>query len=143
MKPFIEDRNYNKYEFEKLTRRQKIKVARYFKWISNENLEEIENAFFELMKVEFNDLTREIYEDILDFNEEVYGFESLYELMGAIIEDVFTQVGGETKPVHPYLQAIQAIQAKEEETAKVAVEKISLEEKEIQHQETPINPIYY
>lgn len=137
MKPFIEDRNYNKYEFEKLTRRQKIKVARYLKSINDENLEEIENAFFELMKVEFNDLTREMYEDILDFNEEVYGVESLYELMGAIIEEVFTQVGGETKTVHPYLQA------KEEETAKVAVEKISLEEKEIQHQETPINPIYY
>lgn len=141
MKPFIEDRNLNKYEFDTLTRRQKLKLANSIKKMDKENPEEIENIFFDLFNVFYPSTTREQYEDILDFNEEKYGFNALYELISAIIGDVFTQASGVLE-VHPYLQA----KAEEE---KKATEETQVEEPQVEtpHEEeipqAPMSSIYY
>ena len=141
MKPFIEDRNLNKYEFDTLTRRQKLKLANSIKKMDKENPEEIENIFFDLFNIYYPIVTRDEYEDILDFNEEKYGFNALYELISAILGDVFTQASGVLE-VHPYLQA----KAEEE---KKAVEGTQAEEPQVEtpHEEeipqAPMSSIYY
>lgn len=103
MKPYIEDRNNNRYEFKNLTRKQKILFSQKMKNAENE-LEKIDEVFGILMGLNYPDITQEKVDDILDFNEEVYGLAQTYELVSAIIEEVFTRVGGEGK-THPYLQA--------------------------------------
>lgn len=144
MKPFIEDRNLNKYEFNTLTRRQKLKLANSIKKMDKENPEEIENVFFDLLNLEYPSITRDEYEDILDFNEEKYGFSALYELISTILGDVFTQASGVLE-VHPYLQA----KAEEEKAMETAVEETQVEEPQVvtPHEEetpqAPMSSIYY
>lgn len=106
MKPYIEDRNGIKYEFNFLNRKQKVIISKLMNNLGEEKgVEEIENIVFTLLKFNYSNMTRETYEDILDYNEETYGFGELYEMLGYIIEDVFTLVGGETpKKENPYLQ---------------------------------------
>lgn len=130
MRPYIEDREGNKYEFPRLTRREKINLVK--------NASEIEKASDE-KKIELTDellytilqtgssVDHEKFEDILDYNEEIYGFEQVIELETAIISWVFTQAGGETIKVHPYLEEMK----KKEE----------LEKKE--EVEQPTTPIQY
>ena len=130
MRPYIEDREGNKYEFRRLTRREKLNLVK--------NASEIEKASDE-KKIELTDellytilqtvssVDHEKFEDILDYNEEIYGFEQVIELETKIIEWVFTQAGGETIKVHPYLEEIKR---KEE-----------LEKKE--EVEQPTTPIQY
>ena len=130
MRPYIEDREGNKYEFRRLTRREKLNLVK--------NASEIEKAS-DVEKVKANDellykilqtvssVDHEKFEDILDYNEEIYGFQQLTELEVAIIEWVFTQAGGEIIKVHPYLEEMK----KKEE----------LEKKE--EVEQPTTPIQY
>lgn len=130
MRPYIEDREGNKYEFRRLTRREKLNLA--------ENASEMEKAS-DVEKVKANDellykilqtvssVDHEKFEDILDYNEEIYGFQQLTELEVVIIEWVFTQAGGEIIKVHPYLEEMK----KKEE----------LEKKE--EVEQPTTPIQY
>lgn len=105
MKPYIETRNGVKYEFNSLTRKQRVIFTQKFKNIGDKDIEVIEDLVFSLLKFNNPNITQEEYEDILDYNEELYGFAELYEMLGYIIEDVFTQVGTEAKKVNPYLQA--------------------------------------
>lgn len=119
MQVYIEDRNGKKYFVEKLSRKAKIKLYGLSQKVDeNENkFEKIEELFYDVLKMNHPLLTREEYEDILDYNEGLYGFTQLYELIGAFIEEVFTQVGGENIKVHPYLaykQEQQVEQAQEE-----------------------------
>ena len=102
MKAFIEDRNGIRYEFKNLTRKQKILISKKLK-NANEDFEKIDEIFADIMKLSYPDILPERVEDILDYNEEVYGLEQTYELVSMIIQEVFTQVGGEVK-THPYLQ---------------------------------------
>lgn len=130
MRPYIEDREGNKYEFRRLTRREKINLVK--------NASEIEKASDE-KKIELTDellytilqtvssVDHEKFEDMLDYNEEIYGFAQVIELETKIIEWVFTQAGGETIKVHPYLEEMK----KKEE----------LEKKE--EVEQPATPIQY
>lgn len=122
MRPYIEDREGNKYEFRRLTRREKLNLVK--------NANEIEKASDE-KKIELTDellytilqtvssVDHEKFEDMLDYNEEIYGFEQVIELETKIIEWVFTQAGGETIKVHPYLEEMKK---KEELEKKEAVE---------------------
>lgn len=122
MRPYIEDREGNKYEFRRLTRREKLNLVK--------NASEIEKASDE-KKIELTDellytilqtvssVDHEKFEDMLDYNEEIYGFEQVIELETKIIEWVFTQAGGETIKVHPYLEEMKK---KEELEKKEAVE---------------------
>lgn len=135
MKPFIEDRNGNKYEFDTLTRRQKLKLANSIKKIDKENFEEIEDVFYDLLTLYYPSVNAELYEDILDFNEEKYGFNALYELIGTILGDVFTTASGVVE-IHPYLQE------KMKAEPQVEVEEKPQEE-ETNNYQTPVNSIYY
>lgn len=122
MRPYIEDREGNKYEFRRLTRREKLNLVK--------NASEIEKASDE-KKIELTDellytilqtvssVDHEKFEDMLDYNEEIYGFEQVIELETKIIEWVFTQAGGEIIKVHPYLEEMKK---KEELEKKEAVE---------------------
>lgn len=102
MRAYIEDRNGNRYEFKSLTRKQKILFNKKFKSVG-EDTEQIDEIFINLMKLNYPNISEEEVEDILDYNDEIYGISQTYELVSAILEEVFTQVGGEMK-VHPYLQ---------------------------------------
>ena len=108
MKPYIEDRNGTRYEFNSLSRKQKIAIQNDVKELGNTDneLEKIGDLIFKLIGFNYPSMTRDEFEDMLDYNEEEYGFSNLYEMLGYIIEDVFTQVGsGNTGKVNPYLQA--------------------------------------
>ena len=105
-------------------------------------METVEDVFYELFLLNHPNLTKEDYEDILDFNDERYGFEALYELMGTILSDVFTRVGGNTLQVHPYLQMKQEQETVSEEVPQETV----VETPQVQEEEQivpTINPIYY
>ena len=104
MIPYIENRDGVKYEFKSLTRKQKINVQKLTSNMNKDSIEEIDNLTYEILKYNYPELTKEQFDDILDYNEETYGFKELYEMMGYILEDVFTQVGGNTTRVNPYLQ---------------------------------------
>ena len=133
MQVYIEDRNGKKYFVERLTRREKIKLYNFskMKFSTEVDLAQIEELFYKVLLLQNPSLTKEEYDDILDYNESLYGFNQLYELIGAFVEEVFTQVGGENTnyPVHPYLaekKRQMEVQATEQEV-----------------QETPLNqPIY-
>ncbi len=105
MKAYIEDRNGNHYEFKNLTRKQKILFSKKFKSVG-EDTEEIDRIFADIMKLNYPNISQEEVDDILDYNDEIYGITQTYELVSAILEEVFTQVGGDLK-VHPYLQEKQ------------------------------------
>lgn len=107
MKPYIENREGVKYEFTPLTRRQRINIQSDIeKLTETKDIQMIENLVYKVLKFEHTELTKEQFDDMLDFNVEEYGFNETYEMLGYIIEDVFTQVGGETsKKENPYLQS--------------------------------------
>ena len=100
---YILGRNEVRYELKPLTRRQKIEFAKLMKESKKEDFEKIEEFAYTLLKFNYPEVTKETFEDILDYNAETYGFEETYEMLGYIIEDVFTQVGG--KKPNPYLEA--------------------------------------
>ena len=130
MRPYIEDREGNKYEFRRLTRREKInlvKNAREIEEASDDKKIELTDELLYTILQTVSSVDHEKFEDILDYNEEIYGFEQVIELETAIISWVFTQAGGETIKVHPYLEEMK----KEEE----------LEKKE--EVEQPTTPIQY
>ena len=104
MKPYIENREGVKFEFNALTRKQRIAIQKAVSDLGeNKEIELIEKLVYDLLSFN-NDLSLEEYDDILDYNVETYGFNETYEMLGYIIEDVFTQVGGETvKKENPYL----------------------------------------
>lgn len=105
MKPYIENRKGEKLEFNVLSRKQKILVSKLLGKMQNgiEDVEEIGKVFYEVLKFNHPQISEEEYEDILDYMEEEYGFAELYEMIGYILTDVFTQVGGDKK-INPYLQ---------------------------------------
>jgi hypothetical protein len=129
MRPYIEDREGNKYEFRRLTRREKINLVK--------NASEIEKASDE-KKIELTDellytilqtvssVDHEKFEDILDYNEEIYGFEQVIELETAIISWVFTQAGGETIKVHPYLEEMKKKEEVEQPTTPIQYDSIEI-----------------
>ena len=130
MRPYIEDREGNKYEFRRLTRREKInlvKNAREIEEASDDKKIELTDELLYTILQTVSSVDHEKFEDILDYNEEIYGFEQVIELETAIISWVFTQAGGETIKVHPYLEEMK----KKEE----------LEKKE--EAEQPTTPIQY
>lgn len=102
MRAFIEDRNGIKYEFKRLSRKQKISLSKKLQQAEND-FEKIDEMFTELFIMNYADKTPEFVSDVLDYNEEIYGLEQTYELVSLIIQEVFTQVGTETRQ-HPYLQ---------------------------------------
>lgn len=130
MRPYIEDREGNKYEFRRLTRREKInlvKNAREIEEASDDKKIELTDELLYTILQTVSSVDHEKFEDILDYNEEIYGFEQVIELETAIISWVFTQAGGEAIKVHPYLEEMK----KKEE----------LEKKE--EVEQPTTPIQY
>lgn len=130
MRPYIEDREGNKYEFRRLTRREKInlvKNAREIEKASDDKKIELTDELLYTILQTVSSVDHEKFEDILDYNEEIYGFEQVIELETRIISWVFTQAGGETIKVHPYLEEMK----KKEE----------LEKKE--EVEQPTTPIQY
>mgnify|MGYP000000772187 FL=1 len=130
MRPYIEDREGNKYEFRRLTRREKlnlVKNAREIEEASDDKKIELTDELLYTILQTVSSVDHEKFEDILDYNEEIYGFEQVIELETAIISWVFTQAGGETIKVHPYLEEMK----KKEE----------LEKKE--EVEQPTTPIQY
>ena len=102
MKPYIENEFGQKYELDKLTRKQKIEIVNCLKRNSTDDIEKVEELAYKLVKFNYPQLTQEEWENMLDYNEKTYGFNELYELLGALLTDVFTLQGGEIKE-HPYL----------------------------------------
>lgn len=114
---YILGANGKKYELNPLTRKQKIQFVKILKEIKKEDFEQIDECTFQLLRFNYPEITREEFESILDYNAETYGFEETYEMLGYIIEDVFTQVGGNKVP-NPYLEAKREQQKAKEEQAK-------------------------
>lgn len=119
MRPYIEDREGNKYEFRRLTRREKlnlVKNAREIEEASDDKKIELTDELLYTILQTVSSVDHEKFEDILDYNEEIYGFEQVIELETAIISWVFTQAGGETIKVHPYLEEMkkEELEKKEE-----------------------------
>lgn len=116
MRAYIEDRYGVHYEVKPLTRKQTIifsnKVRKLEKEKDNE-LETIEELSKYLIQSNFPEINDVAFDDMLDFNVETYGFQETYELLGAMVEEVFTSVGGEKK-THPYLAERKKEQNKEE-----------------------------
>lgn len=116
MKPYLENRVGTKYEISRITRRQKIEVQKML--LSSEEdttakINNLEKVVKMILQYNYPSLTDEEYEDILDYNEEVYGFQELYEMLGYILEDVFTQAsGGKT---NPYLEEKRQAKAQAQE----------------------------
>lgn len=110
MIPYIEDRNGIKYEFTKRNRSLLVKMQNKLERLQDDKLSSedkiatIENIVYELLNYQYN-VSKEEYDDILDYNFEEYGLAGLNELLVYIIEDVFTQVDGENTKTNPYLQA--------------------------------------
>lgn len=107
MIPYIENEYGIKYELSSVTRKQKVQIVNEIKNRKQDDVEALEKLAFKLVQFSNPQLTEEEWEKILDYNERTYGFNELYELLGALIEDVFTLQGGEKK-VHPYLQMKKA-----------------------------------
>lgn len=107
MKPYIENEAGRRFEISILNRKQKIEIVNLIKNKAPEDLEAIEELAFKLVKFNYPELSKEEWDEMLDFNERTYGFNELYELLGAMVEDVFTLQGGEKK-VHPYLEMKKA-----------------------------------
>lgn len=112
MKPYIEDRLGNVYNFKALNRKQKVlfssKLEVLKEKVGEDSIKSLEDLVYSLLVVNYPIVTKEQFEDILDYNAETYGFAETYEILGYIIEDVFTQADGDTtmpKAVNPYLQA--------------------------------------
>lgn len=102
MELFIFGRNGERYELKILNRKQKIEIHNLMKDSQEENFEKIESLFYTLLKFNNPNLSKEEFEDILDYNCETYGFEETYEMVSYLIEDVFTAKGGDKIP-NPYL----------------------------------------
>ena len=67
-------------------------------------------------------MTKETFDDILDYNVEQYGFVETYEMLGYLVEDVFMSEGG--KKPNPYLEAKREQHKKQEETRMNGVEQV-------------------
>lgn len=83
MRPYIEDREGNKYEFRRLTRREKInlvKNAREIEKASDDKKIELTDELLYTILQTVSSVDHEKFEDILDYNEEIYGFEQVIEL---------------------------------------------------------------
>ena len=112
MKPYLEDRNGNHLEFGRLPRSKKIELFDGMKDLQDtDNTSErfviIDELCYKILKAAHPELTKEEFDNILDYNEELYGFNALYELLGDGVNYVFTQEGA-TLRVHPYLQEKKA-----------------------------------
>lgn len=121
MKPYLENRNGEHFEFSKLSRSKKILILDLYQEANetekqSEKFAKFEDICFTILRASYPELTREQFTDILDYNDEVYGFDQLYELLGDAINYVFTQKDGEKK-THPYLA-----EAKKEETTTETIE---------------------
>lgn len=120
-KAYLEDRNGTKWEINTINRKQKIQIQKSMMAISTlgdtEKFEKLEEIMKQIFLFNYPNATDEEFEDILDYNAETYGFGELYEMIGYIIEDVFTQASGVAK-TNPYLEEKrkQKAQTKEEET---------------------------
>lgn len=111
-KPYLESRNGTIYEINSITRKQMMEVQKLvisLKDIDKLNqVEQLEDITKLVFKFNYPSLTDEEFEDILDYNAEVYGFNELYEMLGYILEDVFTQQSGAAKKINPYLEEKRA-----------------------------------
>lgn len=118
-KAYLEDRNGTKWEFDSINRKQKIQIQKILMRMSSldetEKIEELEEIMKQIFLFNYPNLTDEEFEDILDYNAETYGFGELYEMIGYILEDVFTQASGVAK-TNPYLEEKRKQKAQEEET---------------------------
>lgn len=118
-KAYLEDRNGTKWEFDSINRKQKIQIQKILMRMSSldetEKLEKLEEIMKQIFLFNYPNLTDEEFEDILDYNAETYGFGELYEMIGYILEDVFTQASGVAK-TNPYLEEKRKQKAQEEET---------------------------
>lgn len=120
-KAYLEDRNGTKWEINSINRKQKIQIQKSMMAIATlgdtEKFEKLEEIMKQIFLFNYPNATDEEFEDILDYNAEAYGFGELYEMIGYIIEDVFTQASGVAK-TNPYLEEKrkQKAQTKEEET---------------------------
>lgn len=106
MKPYIENSLGEKIELNSINRKLKAKVAKELadlKYNTDTQFEIIENTCYDIVKYNHPNMTREEYEASLDYMEQKYGFAELYEILGYVIKDVFTQVGGD-KQISPYLE---------------------------------------
>lgn len=101
---YILGREEKRYDFKSLNRRQKIEFTKLLKDSDKQDFEKVEEYVYTLLKFNYPQITKDEFEDILDYNVDTFGFEETYEMLGYIIEDVFTQVGGDKKP-NPYLEA--------------------------------------
>lgn len=101
---YILGKEEKRYDFKPLNRKQKIEFTKLLKDSNKQDFEKIEEYVFVLLRFNYPQMTKEEFEEILDYNAETYGFEETYEMLGYIIEDVFTQVGGNKMP-NPYLEA--------------------------------------
>ena len=110
---YILGRNERRYELKSLSRRQKIELSNLMKNDNREGFEKIENVFYTILKFSYPELNKEEFEDILDYNDECYGFEETYEMINYLIEDVFMSVGG--KKPNPYLEAKREQHKKQEQ----------------------------
>lgn len=118
-KAYLEDRNGTKWEFDSINRKQKIQIQKILMRMSSLDetgkIEELEEIMKQIFLFNYPNLTDEEFEDILDYNAETYGFGELYEMIGYILEDVFTQASGVAK-TNPYLEEKRKQKAQEEET---------------------------
>lgn len=106
MQGFLKDRNDKVYEIKGLTRRQKIELQGLIGNIQQFSVKDLDKLYFDLLKLSYPNLTQEEYDDLMDYNEEQLGYVQLYEKVGYIVEDVFMQLGGDTKMTQdPYLVA--------------------------------------
>lgn len=107
MLPFLEDKYGNKYEFKEVSRRAKIRLSSKLKEVQtkgelSEQFDALESIGYDILSKSYENLTREQYEELLDYNEREYGFQALYSIIEAGITGAFTQEDMEKK-VHPYL----------------------------------------
>lgn len=104
MELFIEGRNGLRYELKPLNRKEKIEMHDLTKNSeAMEGFDKIHLMFYKLLKFSYPNMSKEEFEDVLDYNAEMYGFEETYEMIGYLIEDVFTLTGGQVKSLNPYL----------------------------------------
>ena len=120
--PNILGRNGETYELKSLTRRQRIEFTKIQKEETKEDFERIENMFYTILQFSYPEMTKETFDDILDYNVEQYGFVETYEMLGYLVEDVFMSEGG--KKPNPYLEAKREQHKKQEETRMNGVEQV-------------------
>lgn len=116
MSIYIEDREGNVYSPSKLTHRQKLQFQKNFLSATKEEdnagkIEKVEETAYEILHYAYPDMTKEKYYDMLDYNDEIIGYENVIIVLSEIVSQAFQSTG--TNPnKYPFLQELREKQEK-------------------------------